>query len=258
MERIMSGINAATMAKVKEERIKRKNDLNRLISTPFDLKNQDHLKALNGYINHFELSSNLMYLYQAMAATIKAWMGFGIMGFLIPVPGFILTSTFCIGAFGLILKEFSMTDFYERFDEMKALYSWCFDSVKDIHHDTLLQVPDIQRMIILLAPLSEKEDIIVWKNNSGLWSSIKNKVSSIGSTKDSAQLNPVNLLKFNVENKKLNIDVLDGLFKSLKYFTTSSEFRALLTTPLSKFDVSSIMNNIPRSVIESRLSHPRS
>jgi len=160
-----------------------------------------------------------------------------------------------------------MTDFYERFDEMKALYSWCFDSVKDIHHDTLLQVPDIQRMIILLAPLSEKEDIIVWKNNSGLivwknnsglWSSIKNKVSSIGSTKDSAQLNPVNLLIFNVENKKLNIDVLDGLFKSLKYFTTSSEFRALLTTPLSKFDVSSIMNNIPRSVIESRLSHPRS
>jgi len=108
MERIMSGINAATMAKVKEERIKRKNDLNRLISTPFDLKNQDHLKALNGYINHFELSSNLMYLYQAMAATIKAWMGFGIMGSMDGVwyYGISNTSTRIYTHFNLLYRSF--------------------------------------------------------------------------------------------------------------------------------------------------------
>ncbi|KGP64391.1 hypothetical protein EP47_11490 [Legionella norrlandica] len=263
----MGKVNAAGMAEIGVERVKRKEALRVLTSSPFNLNNKEHMQTLEKYIKQFELSVNQMYLYQSMSTALTAWGGSWIVGMLLPIPEFanhLLAACLYLGATGYILQSFSMTDFHEQLTEMQVLYNWCLKNGKDNYSAELdnmdkLLCPDIQRMIKLMAPLCSTEFMTAWpkevsteETQGGIISNTLSigyylvsapfslfSASTIKPNQD--QLQRVKNLKVQVETRELDLGVFAGFEQAIKYFATNPDFRDLLKAKLTQ-PVDSVKN----------------
>lgn len=264
----MPSINAHGMSEVEKNLLKRKETLNTLISKQFDLDNEQQIQELRRYMSEFELSKHQMYLYQGMGEGLKAWGASWIVGLFLPIPafaGYLLTSCLYLGVIGYTLERFSMSDFYERLSEMKTLYNWCLKNGNEAYNSQIdntakLANPDIIRLIQLIAPLCSVDFMLAWprevvqnnENNAG-WGSVASSFyvtvsSSIGSFfyRSAPSIDPrrIKELKIAVENREYDIGAFKGFEHSIGYFTTNTEFRALLSQQV-KQPIHSLKQIIP-------------
>lgn len=269
----MGKINAEGMSNFEAQRQKRKAFLTTLITTPFDLNNQQQQQVLKKYINEFEFLTNQMYLYQAgMSIGLSSW---AIARFL-PIPDFInclLTVTLYFGISAYILEQFRMSEFNERLREMKTLYNWCLKNNQREYSATMdntltMAALPIQKLITLLAPLCETQFMIAWRReaepdeirNRTSWTRTFNAgVSAISSTfsgfssnaaETTAEQLRIKELKIKVEKRSLDLNTVQGFKHALEYFTSSVEFKTLLSSKLQKSQAiigqiipSAMMNN---------------
>ena len=250
----MPDLNEDGIAEIEKEKKQRIKDLEALVSKPFDLNNKEQLLSLKKYIDNFELSVNRMYLYQASSQGIKAFATSWVVGRFLPFPEFvssILALLLYLGTAGYILKNASMTDFYNQLEEMKTLYCWCMKDSNATYNEQIentdkLANPNIQRLIQLIAPLCTINFMVAWPKlsahsdaPSGLLSSGLSIAGSVvglfynSTPKTKVNHSQIHDLKFNVENRKYDVDVFNGLAQSIKYFSTSPEFREMLTNKLT-------------------------
>lgn len=261
------------MAEVAAARAKRAETLRKLTAEPFDLKNKTHVKALKEYTDQFELSSNQMYLYQALSTGLTAYSGSWLVGFFLPIPEFanyFLTGFLYLGIAGLILERFSMTDFYEQLDEMRTIYNWCLKGGNanygsDIDNTDNLAYPDTQRMVKLMAPLCSTDFMLAWprvveqteKSNGmvsnalswgySVWTATSSFFSTAPKTNQD-QLMRIRELKSNVETRSLDVGVFAGFEQAIKYFVTDTEFRNILKEKLSQ-PIQSVKEYIPKAIM---------
>lgn len=270
---IVSKLSATGMAEVAAARAKRAETLRKLTADPFDLNNKTHVKALKEYTDQFELSSNQMYLYQALSTGLKAYSGSWLVGFFLPIPEFanyFLTGFLYFGIAGLILERFSMTDFCEQLDEMRTVYNWCLKGgnanySSDIDNTDNLAYPDTQRMVKLMAPLCSTDFMLAWprvvaqtEESSGIvsnafswgysaWTSASSFFSAAPKTNQD-QLMRIRELKSNVETSSLDVGVFAGFERAIKYFVTDTEFRNILKEKLSQ-PIQSVKEYIPKAIM---------
>lgn len=274
----MGKLNPKGMSDLTTERVKKSEALRKLTAIPFDLSNIEQQQALKKHLDAFELQVNQMYLYQAMSTGIKTWFGSFVVGRFLPIPDFanyFLSAFLYLGTAAYILERFSMTDFYEQLQEMKAIYNWCLKNnnesyTSDTDNTKNLNTPDIQRFIKLLAPLCETEFMIAWPKEvvrTGETANALSKTLSAGysaiastcslffrSTAPTIDQNRIRDLKINVETRGLDVGVFNGLEQATRYFATNAQFRELLTTQLTRpLDI--VKQLIPGSIIET--FHPK-
>jgi hypothetical protein len=219
-----------------------------------------------------------MYLYQAMSTGIKTWFGSFVVGRFLPIPDFanyFLSAFLYLGTAAYILERFSMTDFYEQLQEMKAIYSWCLKNNNEYYNSDIdntknLNVSNIQRFIKLLAPLCETEFMIAWPKEvveTNETTSVLSKTLSAGylavassyslffrSAAPTVNQNRIRELKINVETRGLDVGVFNGLEQAIRYFATNVQFRELLTAQLKR-PLDLVKQVIPESIMET--FHPK-
>ncbi len=275
----MGKVNHKGMAAVKKERELRVESLDKLTLTPFDLANSDQQLALKKYIDAFELSANQLYLYQAMGTGIKTWIGSWAVGRLLPIPDFVnyfLTAVLYFGVAGYMLERFSMTDFYEQLEEMKALYNWCLKNRHEICPASIdntqkLYSPEIQRLIKLLAPLCDPEFMIAWpkevvktEENGGWSKTLTAGYSALTATlsmfsrsapQPTMDQHRLKELKISVETGGLNLGVFSGFEQAVRYFATSTDFRGMLASKIQR-PLEMVKQVVPAAIMES-ITHPK-
>lgn len=251
----MGKLNPSGMQEIDEMAEKRAEELRVLTSTPFNLKNTQHTKALKKYIDNFEFIANQMYLLQSMSDSVKPLFGTWLAGYVLPIPNFanyMVTSFFCLCCAGWMVEGLRRTDFSLQRKEMQILYNWCLKGGKEkydsaIDNTETLAHPDIQRMVKLMAPLCTTQFMLAWEKETrveeqkGGWSNVLSSgytafTSTVAffssSSKPNIDLNRIYELKVKVETRDFDV----GLFsfeKSLKYFATSQEFRDLMAEKIS-------------------------
>jgi hypothetical protein len=115
-----------------------------------------------------------------------------------------------------------------------------------IDNSEKLSSPTIQRLIKLLAPLCEKDFMIVWKKEveqsdapTGSWSKVfsagRSAVSatfSLFSTPEKPKFdqNTLQDLKIKVETRGLDVDTFSGFKQAMNYFMSSFEYKAFFST----------------------------
>lgn len=276
----MGKLSANKMSEIATERAKRSEQLRVLTSSPFDLDNKEHTRAIKKYIDNFELTANQMYLFQGMSSGLTTWGGSWIVGLFLPIPDFanyFLTAVLYFGVAGYILERFSMTDFYEQLTEMKTIYNWCLKGGQDICSSAVdntenLAYPDIQRMIKLIAPLCSTEFMLAWPKESkaeehkgGLSSALSTGYTVLStsyaivsspfslfssSEKPKVDLNRIRELKVNVETRNFDVGVFNGLEQAIKYFATSPDFREIMAAKVRQ-PVETVKNMVPSALMES-------
>ncbi len=274
----MVTINKEGMAQVKKQREQRKETLSAFISVPFELNDNNQQIILKKYIDAFELSINQMYLYQALGKGMSAWAGSWIIGRILPIPDFVnyfLTAFLYFGVTAYMLERFSMTDFYEQLEEMKIIYNWCLKNnqieySENIDNSQKLYSSEIQRLIKLLAPISDLEFMIAWpreitkEEESGTFSktisvglNALNSTLSLFAPKESQPLpeqQRLKALKMAVETNNLNVGVYSGFEQALRYFASSSNFKTLLASTVEK-PMEMIKQVVPNILLETL--HPK-
>ncbi len=258
-ERIVGKLTVEGMTAVEKAKKERAEALKALTSKPFNLNDDEQQAALKKYINDFEYSANLMYLFQGMSTGLTAWGGSWLAGFLLPIPEFanyFLSMFLYCGAAGYILQNFSLADFHNQLDEMKVLYNWGlkksqpeYDGATD--NTATLTNPDIQRMIKLMAPLCSTEFMLAWKKitvteetKTSIWSGVYNVYSLFSSPKPNVDLNRLQDLKASVERRELDTGVYKGVEGAVRYFATDAHFRELLMAKV-KQPVDQIRDMLP-------------
>jgi hypothetical protein len=245
------------MAAVENKKKNREHSLQKLTSIPFDAKNQAQINSLKSYLSEFEFCVSQMYLYQAMSTGLTAWGGSWIVGFFLPIPDFakyFLTAGLYLGISGYVLEQFSTNDFYDQLKEMKTLYNWClkagqlnYQPSKD--NSDQLALPEIQRMIKLMAPLCPKEDLIAWPvevsrereatSSIGYLFNTLSKLSKAPKSNEKEQ--SIRQLKLDIERDKFQLGVYDAFTQAMGYFATT-EFRTLLTAKTSELVAQPLQN----------------
>ncbi|BCA95626.1 hypothetical protein TUM19329_19870 [Legionella antarctica] len=265
----MGKINSIKMSEIATERAKRTEQLRSLTSSPFDLDNKEHTRALKNYIDNFELTANQMYLFQAMSSGLTTWGGAWVAGFFLPIPAFanyFLTAVLYFGVAGYILERFSMTDFFEQLAEMKIIYNWClkgglenYNPVVSTENIDKLAYPEIQRMLKLIAPLCSTEFMLAWtkeitaeEQTRGLSNVLSTGYTALSSAfslfstaaKPVADLNRIRELKVNVETRGFDVGIFNGLEQAIKYFATSPDFRDIMAAKIRQ-PVETARNRLP-------------
>ncbi len=236
------------MTAVEKNKRERADALKILTSKPFNPNDDEQQASLRKYINNFEYNANLMYLFQGMSTGLTAWGGSWLVGFLLPVPEFanyFLSMFLYCGAAGYILQNFSLDDFHNQLDEMKAIYNWCLKNGLQKYDGTdntaTLTNPDIQRLIKLIAPLCTTEFMLAWKKvsedeqpKSTIWTSISSAYSFFTAPTPSVDHNRLQDLKASVERRELDVGVFKGVEGAVRYFATDPHFRELLTSKVKQ------------------------
>lgn len=236
---------AHIMDGVQKERIKRKEELQNLLSMPFDINNKSHFIALTIYLNEFERSTHLRSLYLCMNEGLKAYGGAWLVGFVLPVPEFINSMLWALlytGIAGFSLEKLSETDYFEQLEEMRQLYNWCLKSGEATYSPHLdntekLAQPEIQRLVKALAPFCSVDFMLAWRPEmdkpveatSGLLSS----VFSLFASKPTVDLTQIRELKIAVETRSLDLGIYKGFEQAMAYFATNLEFRELLKSKVN-------------------------
>ncbi|KTD13995.1 hypothetical protein [Legionella israelensis] len=244
----MPSLTPVQMKKIAAEKEQHREKLQQLMQQPFDIDNQEQMKELQTYLDHFEFSVNTMYIFQAMSELMKLWGGSWVWGLFLPIPEFIgtiLNYTLYIGVAGLVLEHFSIKDFHEELAEIQQLYNWVMKAgseqySSDTDNSKKLLHPEIQRMIELIAPLSHPKDIIAWKkvtdteDESGP-SFIYNAIQYAGYffSKSSPQNTTASMkvlaLKERVEKGEMTVGVLEGLKRASEYFAKNANVKKMAT-----------------------------
>lgn len=264
----MVAISAQGMKAVQEERAKKQAVLHAMLREPFDLNNALQVEALKQYLVDFDRTTHLMYLYQAMGEGLKAWGATYVIGCILPIPEFakyLFTACLYIGIGGYLLKNFSMTDYYEQLEDMKMIYNWCLKQSEPVYVPGLdntdkLANPLVQRLVRSMAPLCDVEFMLAWERQvpvkeaetggiSKVLSSGYNVVSSVFSLfaankTPTAEINRVNELKRAVETRELDLGVVGGFKQALEYFSSNTEFRDLMKTKINE-PLEKVKNMIP-------------
>lgn len=259
----MGKINVEKMNKVEMDRTEKSEKIAKLTSIKFDLSNEEHTAALKKYVDNFELSANQMHLFQSLSSGLTAWGGSWIVGFILPLPEFaryFLTAAFYFGTIGYVLERFNTTDFFEELGEMKTIYNWCLRStdIKESEINDILSLPDMNRMIRLMAPFCTNKFMTAWKEvpdveNKGIVSSIINtgwSVASYGASfftpapKVKIDHNQIEELKTKVETGGFDVGIFNGFEQSIKFFATNPEFRELMRAKINN-PVETLTNLLP-------------
>ena len=167
----MGKLNDCELSKIEQASVTRKEKLRVLTSNKFNLDNEDHITALNEYINEFEMGVNKMRLFEGMRTGLFPYGA----SFFITIPAFILnyilTPFLIIGVLGQWSKRLSVNDFSQQLSDMKVLYNWCLKEGRDRYRDGLdntnkLSNVEIKRMIELMAPFCSVDFMLAWKKVS--------------------------------------------------------------------------------------------
>lgn len=285
----MGKINKEGLAKIRKQRQLREESLQQLISTPFDLSNLPQQEKLKKYMDSFELSLNKMYLYQAFSMDLKAIAGCWLVGkFLLPdFINYFLTTFLYMACTANVLESFSVTDFDIQKNEMETIYNWCLknnessyskavekakekNTLSSLDNTQKLCSPAIQRLISLLAPLYEPEFMIAWPaeitkvKEDSVWSkTIEAGQTALWATFSIFSRNAplptideqrLKELKVKVENEGFKVGVFVAFEQAIRYFATSTDFRALLASKVEK-PLAMIKQVVPEAVLES--FHPK-
>lgn len=247
-------MTAQGMNTVQLQRKKRAEDLDNLMSLPFDIRNEKLVSALTSYIDDFEFNTNLMYLFQAMNEGLKPSFSMWMLGYLLPFPEFVnylTTACIYVGITGHILEKFDLSNFYDELQDMKVLYNWCLKGGQEQYNAKMdntekLAQPEIQRLIKSLAPLCSVDFMVAWpretakseESNPGWIASgigaVTSAVSFFSSTKSSKDLTQITNLKIAVETGEFDVGVVKGVEKAIMYFTpTNPKIKELVVSKLS-------------------------
>lgn len=256
----MGKINWVGIAEIEAKSRVRRTLLAELTSVSFNLDNTTHIHAIKQYTDEFELAVNQMYLAQALHEALYLWGILWMLGYLLPIPEFIIStiSTFIyFGIAALLFEKYNSTDFSLQVQDMRLLYNWCLKNnheVWPVSHDNtaVLSHPDVQRMIKLLAPLTSTEFMIAWTRVLAtptavqqsaplkIWSVGRDAVGYIGSFFGStAQTDPdqtarIQKIKKHVESRDYDLSVTGGLDHATRYFLTHEKFRQPILTKVSQ------------------------
>lgn len=275
----MAELNAKKMDLIEKEREDRTMRLKQVVSTSFDVNNAQHIDTITKYNDAFELNANLMYLYQAMNTGLAAWGSCWIIGLVIPLPTFITsiaTTAFWTGLLGLGLNKLSLNDFSEQRSEMKELYQWCFNKKESepvnlkTNNDLLLNNPEVQRMIKLMAPWCETQFMIAWdpvnKINeqthvmsnviSAGYLALKSTCSFFSVPQEPINKNKINELKKDIETRAYDLGIFKGAEQAIGYFATSAEFKTFMTSKIQE-PLGMIKEQIPAVIQEIAFAKPQ-
>lgn len=275
----MAELNAKKMDLIEKERELRKIKLQQLVSTPFDVNNAEHMAAIKQYSDSFELSVNLMYLYQAMSACFTVWGSCWIAGLIIPMPTFITslaTATFWGGLLGFGLNKLSLNDFSEQRSEMKELYNWCFKKGKEhvepkTNNDQLLNHPEAQRMIKLMAPWCKKEFMLAWEpvnktdeqthviSNvvSAGYLALKSTCSMFSASQEQINTDEINKLKKDIESRAFDLNTFKGAEQALSYFYARSAEVPKLVSSMIQVPLDMIKEQVPAVIQDIACAKPK-
>lgn len=276
----MGKIDFNGMALVAMEREKRKAALAKLIATPFDETDDEHIKALTHYIDHFESSTHKMRLAQASNECLP----YSFLGFfsnwaastILPIPQFVsgfFTTFIYMSAAGHLLQKFRMTDYFEELNQMKTLYNWCFKAGKAEYNPAQdntdkLTHPELQRFISILAPLCTVEFMLAWKpvvvnadeEPTNNWVSVATRgtaavasMFSLFSSHKSRDLTPVNDLKAAVEKRQYDVGSAIGAQRAAAYFAGPLLERAKVLIDLLHTQWDNASNTIPPMVAQAAI-----
>lgn len=228
----MGILSAQEMAAVEKERAERKKALKTLTSQPYDPDNKAQKAALKVYMDNFEYSTNVMYVIQAMKqSTYTSIIGWCLSAFL-PIPDMVkslFSTLFYVGLTGVALNNLRVESYSEQVNEMKSLYTWCFHD----YSDHLLELPEMQRMINLLAPRCDVQFMKVWPEekieeaNTGWIHSLASGYASFFGKKP-VHSDKVRELKVAVQTQALDVGAIKGFEQAARYFATNTEFRKML------------------------------
>lgn len=254
---IMGKVNAQGMAEFEANLQQRNAALRALITTPFDLKNEEQQKKLKQYIVEFEFFANQMYVYQFLQKGVSVWMSSLAAPRYIPesVNSFFYIALY-VGVLAHILERFSMTEFYAHLNEMKTLYNWCLKNnnsvyTPEIDNTEILNNETVQQLIKLLAPLCDTDFMIVWPRETqhkeepkGNWNrTIKAGYLAVAATWSffssgfeqlTVEQNRIKEIKENVERRRMDLGVFNGFTHALDYFRRNMQYGGLLHTKLQK------------------------
>lgn len=257
----MVNISVEGITKIEQDKKKRVDKLHHLISQDFNLQDAQHLAVIKKYNDNFELMQNQMYFFNGMSFGLWLWGGSFLLKFFLPIPDF--SSLFLtLGLVGTACSNFRITDFLEQLNELKIIYNWCLKEnqsgmapllyqYKDtIDNTDKLMHPEIQRMMMLLAPVCTIDYIRVWpqapqKIESTGFLGIVGKAIQSGYkgffpvAKSSSSSEQLMILKRQMEANNFSVNALDGFKKSVHYFATNTTFREILAAkchyPISAF-----------------------
>lgn len=243
----MPALTAEQMLKISEKKRAQKNALERLITKPFDLNDDEQMQQFRTQVQHFELSLNRMYAFQAMADLMKVWGGSWVWAMMLPIPDsikVILNFTLYVGVTGWVLSNFNSNDFHQELQDMKILYNWALKGSSERYDDSydneqILQDATVQQMVQFMAPLCSTEEMIAWASVSDgtvtrSWKvvqAVQWTASWFGTTQPapSSVDAKVQALKEKVERQAFRTGVIEGLKQSLEYFGSNPNFRSYVS-----------------------------
>lgn len=236
---------AHIMEGVGKDRAKRKEELQNLLSMPFDINNKSHFIALTIYLNEFERSTHFRNLYISMNEGIKAYGGAWLVGFVLPVPEFLNSMLWALlytGIAGFSLEKLSETDYFEQLEEMRQLYNWCLKNGETHYKPQLdntekLAQPEIQRLVKAIAPFCSVDFMVAWpiELNKSLETSTSlfSSVFSLFTSTPKVDLTQLRELKIAVESRALDVGIYKGFEQAMAYFATDLEFREFLKSKVN-------------------------
>jgi len=255
---VVARINVKGMSEVRRARKTYDDNFNALIAKPFNLSNKDHIAALNKYMDEFECYKNTMYVYQAASEIFNYSAGGWLFSWLISIPTFLSSSCFvlaCIGAAGVKLESKSILDFDSELQKMEMLYNWVLkkgsaDYVEGTDNTAKLEQLEIQRLVLLIAPLCETEFLRVWPaettvqtdNTNELAKAFMSGINAISAginlitrSKQTVEQLKLKDLKVAVEQRQLDTGVIKSLEQAGRYFAMSPEFKTRVNVQIGLF-----------------------
>lgn len=270
----MEDLNADGMDEITKRKAARGDALNKLMSKPFDVKDKEQLQTIKKYIDEFEYVSNQMFLIKGISNGLKAWGASWVIGRILPLPEFVNPIfAYCLyfGVASWLLGGFRENDFHSQVEEMKSIYNWCLKGGKTVYDESdtsnKLNLPEIQHLIEVLAPLCRPDFMRVWpkvtaeaQTTSGVWAIVDSGqkfYSHMAGFFYSApeQSDKLKTLKIKIENDECKLNALTGADKAIRYFISSPYFKEIMMEKVMA-PVQYVKDKIPE-VITSSLTHQK-
>lgn len=208
--------------------------INNLLKEKFDPSNRDQIKALTRWCDNFEFNLNAMYLYQGMAAGLVP----GMLWFatrVLPVPeafAYFFSAFIYIGLIGALMEKVSFKDFQEERKRMEKIYNWCLKEGQKEYKASMdntrqLNLPEVQRLMILLAPITPAEKMRAWpeietsEEEKSIAQKVRWRVHTLFYSNTDLSLNSpdkIKLLQLQIKNGAFTLSTMEGCQQAFAYF----------------------------------------
>lgn len=215
----------------------RATNLKDLLSKPFDLKNQEQIKALQDYMDEFELLTHQYHYSKQASRGHMISLVWSMFGNCIPfgiVLSPLMNTLFYLTSTSYLLTTAPNDDLLAmRLIEMQDIYTWILKGSK-IDSTELLAHQDIRRLVELMAPWCEVDFMVSWERvireehdkapEPSYWSIATSYLPFFSAPP--VDLEGINNLKRNVELRAFDQTQAEAFKKACEYFKDHPKLRA--------------------------------